>query len=460
MQRLGVFMVVSFFKKNRFFFLSLSVLGCVCFFPLWGQIHNSQLGLRIDVRNLHLYKMLHEMRASLIHMISADLVKKTENVWGDAVKGSVNPLELIEYEIRLLHEIVETFNNPTFSPVENQFKNLRIQYKFINLCNLLTSVEGIEPRHVRMLRNKIESFDKDVQRHCLRQKDFLNENEIALFNKITQFNRIMLLLLLKGEYLGIEFADKFVDVFYHRPKEWVSDHPWLTAGIIALVGFLAWHYYVGPKVMEWRLQNMNQLVDVKQLPVRNQLGRTCGVHAAHNVTCFMRGQNEEDVKRLLGDDAAYQATFAACARVNNQVTSNLTGAQVQRLLDASTISAEARANMMIIESNPSSSGRTNILDHLATLDPTVLAFSAADVPSLANLPGAPARFRAGHAQYFVVNDGGHWLPYKFETAPAALGGVKVTTGESNLNFNVTTQPAINRIYRFLTGSHGAVAAQR
>jgi hypothetical protein len=357
-------------------------------------------------------------------------------------------LELVEDAIRKMSGIVDVFNSDTFYTQENQYRNLEIQYKFVNVCNFLKDGNEVEPRHLRKLRDKIKEFDRYLKSYCLREKDFLTQTEIGVFNKITQLNQILLEHLLKNEFLRLDFADKFIDYVFYRPLELVCEHPWITIAFIATVSGLFLSFYYVPYV---HLKNLNKDVEVTQFKVRNQWRNTCGLHGVYNLMCFMHGKNDDQIRTLLADDSAFNLAQQTCMRING-TADNLDGVQVQRLLDAYNVPTEARTNLMVLESTPAN----NVLErlgHIASDAPSVLnSTAAAGVHSVVNIPAAPQRFNAGQPQYFLVNDGGrHWLPFTFKRDSSALGGVRVLTAESNLNGNVTTCPAITYICRFLTG---------
>lgn len=281
----------------------------------------------------------------------------------------------------------------------------------------------------------------------MREKRFLTTQEISVFNKITQLNQILLKHILKGKYLRLDWFDQGADLFVYRPWEMVRKHPWATVACLAAAGFAAylwWDLYYVPNI---QLKNINKNLDVKQFKARRQRGRTCGVHGAYNLMCFIRGQNNDQIEQLLGDGNAFDEAMLVSQRVNRR-TDDLSGVQVQRLLDSYDIPAAARANLMVIESTSDN----NVLRALDHLEPEVLGLTAAaGVTSVVNIPDAPRRFHAGQTQYFLVNNGAHWLPFAFVPNPSARGGVRVLTAESFFNRNVTNSSIISSLHRFLTG---------
>ncbi len=215
--------------------LSLCLLSSVGLSVLAGI--DRQAGKAINIHSLHLYKMLNNFREVIAQRVLAgSLPDQNES----AVRSLLAPLELVEDAIKKMHEIVQTFNSDDFYAHENQNRNLEIQYKFVNACNLLKDVEKVEPRHLRSLCAKFEIFDQYVRAYCLREKSFLNSGEIDLLNKITQFNQILLLHLLKDEHLNLRFTDGFVDVVFYSPLEFITENPVSTLVSLIAIGGVTW----------------------------------------------------------------------------------------------------------------------------------------------------------------------------------------------------------------------------
>lgn len=419
-------------KRSIRYFLVL-VIGFVSLNP--AAVYGSTDGLahgNIDVNSLHLNKMLNEIRENIAKLLIANTGQS--GVLRSADEAERQPLAMVEQAIMLLHEIVDGFNNNALGTPENPFKNLRIQYKFVNMCNVLKDVEHVEPYHLRKLKKKVEAFDKDVQAHCTREKNYLSKVEIEFFNKITQFNQILLIYLLRGEYLDTTLAEEFIDCLYHRPLEFMGDHQWITAAGLITVGVLVWYFYIDPMVTEFRLKSENTQVDVTQFTVPNQVrGGPCGVYTVANLENFMEGirlgENDEQLRQRLAAGANLNAVWQAA----NGATNYLDGRQVQRLL---ANRGHVGDNVSVIEAQPGS-------DMLANLGAVMPA-------------GMPARFNAGQTQFFAVNDGGHWLAYVVRRDPTALGGARVWTADSYWNRNVTNSRAIACIVPFLTGQPAPV----
>lgn len=440
------------YKKSSISLLFFVVFGGFCSLRLSAEAENANFtteaispqplvtGKKFFVQSLHLHVLLNEFRDFIAQQVLLDQPDEKK-------KEILLSLALVEEAIKKIHEIIEAFNSELFYSQDNRYKSLEILYKFVNTYNFLSDVGQVEPRHLRMLRVKLEEFDEQVNDYCLREKKFLTAQEIEVFNKITQLNQILLKHLLKDKYLCLDLAHKLADRLFHRPWEVVCEHPWATLGVLVgsgIAAYLFWDLYYVPYV---QLKNRNEHFDVVQFKVRRQYGQTCGVHGAYNLMCFIRGQNDEQISALLANSASFNEALAVCKRVNGDVD-NLHGAQVQQLLDSYDVPADARANLMIIESTPNN----NILGALSHMDQDVLAATAADgVHSIVNIPDAPRRFNAGQTQYFLVNNNGHWRPFSFTRDANARGGVRILTAESYHNNNVTNSSIISSICRFLTG---------
>ncbi len=393
-------------KLNRLLYF-FCFFGCLC---LTTQAYaGPQAGKQIDINSLHLYTLLNGCRDVMANSAYQ--------------KNLSAPLELVEDAIKKMHAIIQAFNSDNFSAYENRYRNLEIQYKFVNTCNLLKGTENLGPRHLRVLRAKFEEFDQYIQTYRLQEKNFLNMSEIDLLGKITQFNQTLLDNFLKNEYLGINFADKFLDVAFHRPVEFISKHPLAIMTALTAAGLFSW----GVRV--YQLPNNNPQVEVKQFRARNQyVGGPCGLHSVANLLAFIQGENDDQVRVQLADDNAFNDLSRNCANINGRVD-DLDGQQVQNLLARNRV----LANTILID------------------NPDALINLGIDNNFVPGSEQARADFNAmpSQPQSFIVNTGGHWLPFKFIKDASVLGGVRVLTAESYWNRNITAYPGINLIYQFL-----------
>ncbi len=209
----------------------------VCFlisFGLSTQLcAERQASKLIDINRLHLYRVLNEFRGVIAHhaQVNNNAVKDNGVLW----IAFLTPLDLVEDAIARMNAIVALFNSDDFYGYERQYRNLEIQYKFVNVCNLLKDVQKVEPRHLRQLRAKLVEFDQYIQAYCLREKYFLKPAEIDLFNEIVLFNRIVLEYLLKDEYLSLTFSDKCIDFIYRQPSEYVRKNGWIISMVALTV---------------------------------------------------------------------------------------------------------------------------------------------------------------------------------------------------------------------------------
>ncbi len=122
------------------------------------------------------------------------------------------------------------------------------------MCNCLKEVElgEIESRHVRLLEKEVKKFNQYITLYCISRKDFLSQGDLSLFNKLSKFNQILILSLLRDDYFDIGFFSTLSDLVIHQPMEFAADHPWLTALIAAAVigslGYLACDKFLKKKV--------------------------------------------------------------------------------------------------------------------------------------------------------------------------------------------------------------------
>lgn len=178
--------------------------------------------------------------------------------------------------------------------------NPDIEYKFINTYSCIDESELVQPRHLRLLKDNIQSLNKYISDYCLTRKNQLTTQEIAAFAAITKLNNSMLDCILKDEFMGIDYWDRLVDNCFYRPWEWICAHKRLVffASILTIGLILYYHMVIcKPKVFE----NNNKLFDVRQFEVIDQNGNVCGYHSFYNVAMLLAHDDANVLKKKLHD---------------------------------------------------------------------------------------------------------------------------------------------------------------
>jgi hypothetical protein len=399
------------------------MLNVLCITPLTTR--------RVDVCSLHLHMLLNEFRSVISQQALSISTNKNENKNCAVLASS---LRIAEGAIISLEDIVAAFNSDDIISQKTKYKIFEIQYKFINACNLLKDVKHIEPRHLKKLHNHFEQFDEFVKNYCLSARDFLCHAEVDICNKITKFNHILLSRLLNKNYLKSNFTDVFADYFFYRPFEFVCTHPFIIAGLLVVSGLLVRHFGYA------EITNRNETVDVVQFRVRNQYRLDCGPHSLFNLSCLINGENEEQIRMLLANDAEFNRVQEISNNLFGTVD-NLDDVHIEELLTNTFQFAQEKAqNITIINRHD--------LANINEIDLAVYDFHHHFIEKRNRFNNA----EHSQAQYFLVNYHGHWNPFMFIKDRSARGGVRVLTAESLFNANITTHPAIALICRFLTNS--------
>ena len=173
--------------------------------------------------------------------------------------------------------------------------NPEIEYKFVNTYNCIDAT-SIQPRHLRILKGKIEDLNSYIKSYCTKRKNFLSQQDIAHFNAIAQLNYRLLDWVLKDEFLGIDYWDRLIDNCIYRPWEWACKNKRLVIGASLLTAFCIWYFY-SPS-------SFGKKFEVKQYPVIRQLGLTCAYHSMFNIQALMLGKTPEERELFLNDPKA------------------------------------------------------------------------------------------------------------------------------------------------------------
>jgi len=189
--------------------------------------------------NLALYKILIGIKSNVNRMLLELLPQGNTNQ--DIENSLLSAASIIGEAIKLIDQIIDDLNSQCF------FANPEIEYRFVNMCNFLADVTSVKSRHIRLLSEKVKQFNEYVTIYCINRKDFLERRDLELFNKITKFNQILVLCLLREEYFDIDFFDSLTDYMVYQPWEFVCKHKVLTSiAVSAAFGvglYYGWHWY-------------------------------------------------------------------------------------------------------------------------------------------------------------------------------------------------------------------------
>ncbi|KKQ32498.1 MAG: hypothetical protein US49_C0007G0040 [candidate division TM6 bacterium GW2011_GWF2_37_49] len=233
---------------------------------------------RINIEKLALYNVL--LNAKKI--ISNNYLEIVEIGDGQDLREA---LSLINKEIALFTEIVDGFNKG---------KNPLIQLKFMALCNYFKNREAVEPRHLRIFENKVYKFDDCIQKYVAERRAVLSNDEIALCEKIFQFNEILVSCCLNYEYFDIDVFDRVVDWTVHRPVEAMKAHPYITAAVvITIVTIISIYLYKRSQRQSGDIGGTAISADaiVAQKSVEKQHAAWCAKHALMNLKAALDGKN-------------------------------------------------------------------------------------------------------------------------------------------------------------------------
>lgn len=358
--------------------------------------------------------------------------------------GTTNHLSSVSFVITLFDNIVDDFNRGALAT------NQEIKYKFVNMCNYLKLIEDVQPRHLRMLKKQIQKFDDYVKKFCLRRKKYLTQQDLDLFNRITQFNQFMSEGLLKADYLDIDGYDQCVDWFIYRPWEFVKEHKTLVGLTLLAASVAVGYYYAFPWLQTRFLANENQQLNVRQLPCIIQEGNTCPYHALYNYMCMRDANgNINRMQVLMNDRERFNQFFNNCT--------NYLG--TQGAVDAEGIESLVRNNLIVQGDNTGLVIVPNA-DALQNIDGLN---NYRFIGNTGQITHARQSFNNNQRQYFIINTtplagqennttnlGGHWVTVGMIPFDEPQAIVTDSVGAFGINRNITREQYINQIHDILT----------
>ena len=305
----------------------------------------------ICAEDLHIFNILNNAKIVLMEDIAfADSSNKNsiqdQNQKNDTLDISAQvsveqkSLDLVKMEIELLREIVQGFNRGLLFFVE---------YRFISVCNFFSNMDSIEPRNIRAFKRKLTKFDNFIQNYRLKKKGILDKSEVELYEKIINFDQILLACCLRHDFYNVDLTDEIVDACFFRPVEWMGDHPIITTAVILIITSCLFHHYVWPHIGNYYYETVgpdgskvldSESSDVTQIRTFFQSGSTCGAHAAFKIIAFHEsGGNIERAHELANDKDRFAklakewSEIPAIKKDNVQSLNNLEDIHIQAILN-------------------------------------------------------------------------------------------------------------------------------
>jgi hypothetical protein len=414
-------------SKKKIIFHLVFVFLIVNFF---GVIYTRQAESSIiDVRILHLHILLNNVKSTFLGYQESTIVSKTK-------ANNASPSLLInniDHAINLLQDVIDAFNKSGLISQNKGQVFLRIKNGFINACNLLYSVKNIKPRYIRALRIHFERFNEFVKNCCSNKNFLLSDVEFSIYMKIIRFNNFFLSQILNKKYFQSTCVDILIDSFWYRPLNFISDNPFLIGSVLIVGGLLFCGNYNNDLI-----KNKNAHVAVHQFVVRGQYRQDCGYHAAFNLACFIRGNNNiEQINQLIADDVEFNRGQQACVALHgtdNSLVSNQIEALLLRVFGI-------QANRLLQDITVIDINNENELNWLVDINGFHLNEKRQRLNAIQS-----------QSQYLIVNTGGHWRPFVFIKDITAQGGIRVLTGESLFNINITNHSIIRILHRFFSNA--------
>jgi hypothetical protein len=420
-----------------------------------GKMESQVARYTILTERLYLYQVLNDIKSLLLeqHDDLPDGQKAGE------VKAFEGAISLIDGTIAALGSIVDAFNNGGLA------YNPEIEYRFITMCNFLSDIPEVQPRHVRNYKEHIEKFNDYVQKYRVCRKDFLKPSDLELIDKITHLNHRIKTYILRDEFLGICFADKVLDSVVYRPLDFMSKHPIIVTASVLVVLAAVTYFYVYPWVKSWWLKNRNQEYDVVQFEgVTQGMGTgDCAYFATAHAAILAACSSELEVQEKISLLHQHPEIIDGWHQVINQEretlrsrgiagvmrgTGDLQEEEVAFLLQPQNLNplltqlgvtdVQAVRDRIVVLSDINSivSGQ-NVFDGLVN---SVMALRRNNQAQIAILNTARANFDS--QTHRVVGGGMHWVAMKTIPDAQARHGFKIWAVNS-VPYNITAEPALD-----------------
>jgi hypothetical protein len=133
-----------------------------------------------------------------------------------------------------MEKLVMLFNTKAYEAI-SQFR-----WQFLSVCQTLKEHGSqVKPRHLRKLAIRVKKLHTAIFDYFYKHKEFMDDEENALFNEMNSFCTGLRFCLLPGsqEYFSLEADDLLADFVFFRPLEIAMSNKIATAGaLIAIAG--------------------------------------------------------------------------------------------------------------------------------------------------------------------------------------------------------------------------------
>ncbi|MCF7800065.1 hypothetical protein K9M16_03655 [Candidatus Babeliales bacterium] len=226
---------------------------------------------------------------------------------------------------------LELFNSIHTKLKDNNFFynfNHKIIKMFLDICQDLSDFEQIEIRDLRSLKYKILDFDNYLENYkYVTKKQNLREQELQFISELQEFNKILLDSLLDNYFLNSNFDEKFIDLFFYRPKDFICRHKLFFGVATCLAASILGSciiYKLLPKCgagghNSGRSSKSKYEDLIIQLNSTQQSGCECGLHAIKNALILKLFNNQEDIQKMLLDKDFENYLFKICRKYILQI---------------------------------------------------------------------------------------------------------------------------------------------
>ena len=204
--------------------------------------------------------------------------------------------QILNFIQNLLNDIEKDFSDwqVFFNPeVEKNFRDVFNDLKNINYKN-------VKPWQIRRLKTKIQNFDKFLNKYIKNYKAIFRQKDIAFFDKIRNFNKVLFYILLNEDSFLFNLKDKLFDYMFFIPFDFVKNHSYTIVTVLVVITL--YFYYNKDKRknniekdeiknnIEVEVENLKikQLVALKQKAKSNE----CGFYALYNFYCLQNDKKD------------------------------------------------------------------------------------------------------------------------------------------------------------------------
>ncbi|MBM3893131.1 hypothetical protein FJ365_01870 [Candidatus Dependentiae bacterium] len=277
--------------------------------PIMAKVITKQ---KYDVKKLHLYRLLTPVNDTLkrnLHQL------KTNEGSPEDLEVLLKASSMCSQVLTSMERLVFLFNTKAYEAI-SQFK-----WQFLSVCQTLKKHGmDIKPRHFRELGPRLKKFHLAIFNYYYTHKEFMDEQEVELFNEMNRFCSGLRFCLLPGadDYFDFSFIDMLTDMLFFKPLEWMADHKLLVAvgvGVIT-ISIWYWHKYNKEKIQaeKFKKKAMKAGFEMRCQHAVQQSGAQCGAYSIVN-GILLNAANPEEVLR----QAAFVDIPAVFAQVRTEI---------------------------------------------------------------------------------------------------------------------------------------------